>query len=555
MDNDDDNVVQNNENDEIGIYDIFEISDLQHIQELFSNATGVASVITLPDGTPLTVPSNFTDLCNNVVRKTSKGFKKCKESDAALGKFNPSGPIMRPCLSCGLFDAGASISIEGKHIANWMIGQIRNEILNEQQITKYADEIGADRKAFSEALSKVPQMSIERFQKVAQLLFQMANMLSEKAYIGKKNEMLLERLSISERRYRMLVENSISGVFQTGLDGRIIFANKAALNIVNIKSLTGQLVQTLYSQKEKRDEMLVELIKHGYIENKEIILVRPDKEERTTLISASLCGNEIIGSMVDITSKKQIEAELELKNKQLEISNKEKDKLFSIIAHDLRNPFNSLLTIIDMLNERENLDRDDSKKILLSAKKTAHSVTQLLENLLSWSKSKQGFTPFVSEKLNIFNVVQNTIEQCQKSADNKSIRIEYDATDHVEIFADAKMLETILRNLIINAIKFSYNGGKIYVSNSKIMGGKVYFSVKDFGIGIPGNMKENIFKIDYNACRPGTNGEASSGLGLILCKELVEKHNGRIWVDSKEKEGSTFYFTIDANMTNSKLTV
>ncbi|MEI8245915.1 MAG: PocR ligand-binding domain-containing protein, partial [Lentisphaerota bacterium] len=148
--------------------DIFKLDEIQRLQDLFSDASGVASIITHPDGTPITRPSNFCRLCNDIIRKTEKGCANCFKSDAILGRYNASGPVVQPCLSGGLWDAGASITVGGKHIANWLIGQVRNAKLDEQRMIKYADEIGADREEFMKALHEVPVMQVEKFNKVAE---------------------------------------------------------------------------------------------------------------------------------------------------------------------------------------------------------------------------------------------------------------------------------------------------------------------------------------------------------------------------------------------------
>ena len=119
---------------DIQFSDIFILEDMQHMQDLFSDATGVASVITKPDGTPITRPSNFCRLCNDIIRKTDKGIANCFKSDALIGRQNASGPVVQPCLSGGLWDAGASITVGGNHIANWLIGQVRNEAVDEQRM-------------------------------------------------------------------------------------------------------------------------------------------------------------------------------------------------------------------------------------------------------------------------------------------------------------------------------------------------------------------------------------------------------------------------------------
>ncbi|MCF8119628.1 MAG: PocR ligand-binding domain-containing protein [Deltaproteobacteria bacterium] len=168
--------------EDIVLEDLFNLSDLQHIQDLFAKAWGVGALITLPDGTPVTQPSNFTYFCGEFIRKTEKGSRKCQESDAMLGRHNPSGPIIHTCLSAGLWGAGASITVGGRHIANWLIGQVRNETQTRDRIIEYAREIGAEETAFCEAFDKVPVMSRKKFEQIAYSLFALANQLSTTAY-------------------------------------------------------------------------------------------------------------------------------------------------------------------------------------------------------------------------------------------------------------------------------------------------------------------------------------------------------------------------------------
>ena len=170
------------ETSDISFDDLFNIDDIQKIQDAFAAATKVASIITKPDGTPITTPSNFCRLCRDIIRNTEKGCANCFYSDAMIGRQNPGGPIVQPCLSGGLWDAGASITVGGKHIASWLIGQVKNEAINEENILRYAREIEADEEEFKIALREVPVMSIEQFGKIADALFLMANELSIKAY-------------------------------------------------------------------------------------------------------------------------------------------------------------------------------------------------------------------------------------------------------------------------------------------------------------------------------------------------------------------------------------
>ena len=167
---------------EILFTDLFNIDDMQKLQDVFAEAFNVASLITRPDGTPITSPSRFCHLCSNIIRKTEKGRANCVFSDSIIGRQNPDGPNIQPCLSGGLWDAGASITVGGKHVANWLVGQVKNEAIDEEKLMRYAAEIGADEESFRLALQDVPVMSIEQFTKIANLLFVLANELSLKAY-------------------------------------------------------------------------------------------------------------------------------------------------------------------------------------------------------------------------------------------------------------------------------------------------------------------------------------------------------------------------------------
>jgi PAS domain S-box-containing protein len=162
--------------------ELFDIADVQRLQNEFAAATGVASLITRPDGAPITAPSQFVRLCSTIIRKTEKGCSNCFKSDAAIGRYHPDGPIVQPCLSGGLWDAGASITVGGHHIANWLIGQVRDETQTEENMRAYAREIGVDEEPFIKAFHEVPAMSHEHFTRIAQVLFTLAKQLSTSAY-------------------------------------------------------------------------------------------------------------------------------------------------------------------------------------------------------------------------------------------------------------------------------------------------------------------------------------------------------------------------------------
>lgn len=162
--------------------ELFIPKEIQELQDQFAQAAGVASMITSPEGRPITQPSNFCRLCRDIIRHTEKGCLNCIKSDAAIGRFHPDGPIIQPCMSGGLWDAGAAISIGGRHIASWLIGQVRDDTQNEETIRAYARDIGIDEAVVVEAFYEVPSMSREQFERVAQVLFTLAKQLSTMAY-------------------------------------------------------------------------------------------------------------------------------------------------------------------------------------------------------------------------------------------------------------------------------------------------------------------------------------------------------------------------------------
>ncbi len=238
-------------------------------------------------------------------------------------------------------------------------------------------------------------------------------------------------------------------------------------------------------------------------------------------------------------NQKLIDSENELK--QLNMT---KDKFFSIIAHDLKNPFASMKNLSDMLHDNYSLlDEEDKQELIASMKTTSQRIFELLENLLTWSRSQRGIIQFNPDNVTPAFVAQNNFDLLAENAANKKIRLINDISSELEIVADSNLLSTIIRNLTSNAIKFTPEQGQITIG-AEDKGSFVEFCVKDTGIGISEEDKHKLFRIDISHTTIGTGQEKGTGLGLILCKEFVEKHGGRIWVESTLGEGTTFKFTI-----------
>ncbi|OQX22394.1 MAG: hypothetical protein BWK80_30605 [Desulfobacteraceae bacterium IS3] len=186
--------------------DIFDMEEIQQIQDAFAHAANVASIITAPDGIPITKPSNYCRLCRKIIQKTGRGFQNCMKSTALIGAVSKEGrAVVQPCLSQGLWDGGTGIYFGDRHIATWLIGQVRTEDSDTESIVKYAKVIGADEKEFREALEEVPVMPAEQFAIVAQTLFLTAQMLSRLAFQNVDKGREIERL---KQRIRELEKSS-----------------------------------------------------------------------------------------------------------------------------------------------------------------------------------------------------------------------------------------------------------------------------------------------------------------------------------------------------------
>jgi CheY-like chemotaxis protein/nitrogen-specific signal transduction histidine kinase len=251
------------------------------------------------------------------------------------------------------------------------------------------------------------------------------------------------------------------------------------------------------------------------------------------------------GSDTDITELKHAENEIKLKNEQLLQANYEKDKFFSIIAHDLRGPFNGFLGFTKILAEElYELEQSDVMRMVKQMNESASNVFQLLENLLEWGRMKNGTMYFNAEQAQLQSLLAESLHLIQELASKKEIELVTEIPLGVEVFVDSYMLNSVVRNLASNAVKFTPRGGKVTISAIAESNGLVEFSVKDTGVGMSTKLVDNLFRLDVHTGRQGTEGEPTSGLGLNLCKEFIEKHNGTIRVVSEEGKGTTFYFLL-----------
>jgi Signal transduction histidine kinase len=288
-------------------------------------------------------------------------------------------------------------------------------------------------------------------------------------------------------------------------------------------------------EKEKRADELI-------IANKELAFQNEEKEKRADELI--IANNELAFQNEE---KEKRAAELIIANKELKQLlqlNADKDLFISILAHDLRSPFQALLGLSGLLIENlRQYDIVEIENLVNQINKSAQNTYKLLEDLLKWARTQSGKIPFEPQKLSFTDICKEILEILNPNADAKNITINYFASDEINIFADIDMIKTVLRNLVSNAIKFTNNGGQIDI-NAEKNHTNVTITISDNGIGIEPNNLIKLFDISQIQTTTGTAEEKGTGLGLVLCKQFVEKHGGKIWAESEHGKGSEFKFTM-----------
>lgn len=255
-------------------------------------------------------------------------------------------------------------------------------------------------------------------------------------------------------------------------------------------------------------------------------------------------GKDFVCMDFDLSELKEAERAQKDYAFQMEKVNATKDKFFSIIAHDLKNPFNSILGFSKILHEEyQDLNDEEILRFIKTIRDASENAFKLLQNLLVWSKIQTGHVDYSPEMISVSLISNETIALLKSQALAKNIQIISTVDLALQAYADENMIKTVYRNLVTNAIKYSFPGGKIVISGEDL-GKSIWISVRDFGIGINENLLGKLFRIDENRERPGTMNEQGTGLGLILCREFVHQNGGEIMVESQEGGGSTFSFTL-----------
>ena len=370
-----------------------------------------------------------------------------------------------------------------------------------------------------------------------------------------KRKQAEDALKRSEELYRLITDNTSDLISLADMNGNFLYASSSHKTVLG------------YSPEELKSTPVFSLIHPEQLQNiikvyseavqlKRKITSFPLKFkhkngnwidlETTANIIFDPAGNpvQIVTVTKDISERKQAELKLQKYAAELKNANETKDKFFSIISHDLKSPFQGLLGYSEILASEYNTLPEEERLFFINCiNELVHSAYQLLENLLEWSRLQTGKVPYIPGVYNLYDLILPTISMLAQTAKEKAITFEYNIDKTIMVEADKNMLSSIVRNLVSNAIKFTCSGGSIILSEIS-SDGFVEISVTDTGVGMQKEILENLFNLGGNISSKGTKNEEGTGLGLILCKDMVEKHGGRIWVESEVGKGSKFIFTI-----------
>lgn len=366
-----------------------------------------------------------------------------------------------------------------------------------------------------------------------------------------------EKISQSEIRFRGLFENMVEGFALYEIitdekgnpkDAKILELNRAFLKLTGLtkKDTEEKNIFELFPKRAPEALPLFTGVAMGG-ESVEYETYSGDFERyfRAKLFSPAL--GQVAVLFDDITERKKTEESVRKSEEKFRRLNEEKDKFFSVIAHDLRSPFHSLFGLVELVvNDKGSLTIGEIQRFLREIYKSGENLYELLENLLEWANMKRGVITSHPEVIFLKNLINYNVNFLSLKAEQKEIRLTAECPPELEVIADKHMTDSVLRNLISNALKFTKRKGVVAITAEPYRESFVKISVTDNGVGMSPEYVARLFKTGEKIGLKGTEEELSSGLGLLLCKDFVGENGGEIWVKSEEGKGSTFNFTLPA---------
>lgn len=545
--------------------DMIELDTLQEIQDAFAAANRVASIISDPEGNPITKPSNFSRVCLQI-RSTPEGAARCVMSDRTLGEKarQTMRPAFEKCLSCGFVDASAPIIVAGRHIANWLIGQSNVMEVNRESIADYAREIGADVDEMLAAFDSMEQMSLGRFKEVLRLLWYLAREISTLAYNNLQLAKDIEerrktevKLKESERRLEFALEGSGGGVWDWNPVVDDLFMSPRCREILGISPAdsgsgegSDQWTRRIHPDDRDRNRQEIRRVLKGitrsYVAEYRTLTAQGNwrwVQSRGKVLERDPAGKalRVVGILTDITERKALEEE---------VFNARRIDSLGVLAGGIAHDFNNLLTAIlgnislgrMMLSDE---DHQAPEQILGEAETACMRARELTQQLLTFAKGGHPITRPGS----IADLVRSAAGFALRGARS---RCEFSFPEDLwPVEMDNAQIGQVVHNLVLNADQAMPQGGVVRISGENfrmteeqdlplLPGRYAKITITDPGVGINPECLPRIFDPYF------TTKEGNTGLGLATCYSIVRKHRGYITVASVQSEGTTFSFYLPA---------
>lgn len=561
---------------DFSMIDIYDVAQLQKIQDAFSAIHNVASVISDPQGNPITKPSNFSPVCK-LIRSSAKGEALCRDSDKLVGEKARATlkPISAACTTCGLIDAGAPIIVGGKHIATWMIGQKMTNTVNKPLIRDLAKKIDVDADTLLRSFNTMQIQDKAQFDQILDFLWLLAKEISALGYNNVKlakdieeRKKIDEALRESEELYRQLVQASPDGIALVDTSGNIIYASPQNVNIFGFPKDVQAIGLNILGFIDPVDLPRARLGFLKVIENQETgtenyTMVKANGQKITVEVNSAPVKDYrgftkgMISILRDITERKKFEEELIKAKNKAEESDQLKSAFLANMSHEIRTPMNGIVGFANLLNE-QNLTDQERLEYTSIINKNSKLLLQLIDDILDVAKIEAGQLVIREKPCNITQVLndqytlfKHLIETGDKHEIALILTIPQNPIVH-SVMMDQARVKQIISNLLSNALKFTRKG-KIEFGYT-VGEDMITFFVKDTGIGISKDKQQIIFDRFRQADETTSRRYGGTGLGLTISKNLVKLMKGQMWVESELNQGSTFYFTIPyaANAPESK---